>query len=243
MTQRPCYSGPTICSRINQTIDKGAEMNRGDDVDTIHASDLTPARFYADYLRRNKPLLIKGGAAQWPAMTKWTDEYLRDRVGSVPVNAERSRTNKFGYEEKSWLNVINGTEEEQFTWSKFLDVYQRSSVPHYYISSNIPRKLAEDVELPAVVPCMKDRHEWTILWMGAGGQNSLIHNDQFDNLFAIIAGSKKIVLFPPLQSPYLYEDKYLHAKGKVSAVNFDTPDYEKQPLQRYVTYQEVTVEA
>jgi len=69
-----------------------------------------------------------------------------------------------------------------------------------------------------------------------------VHNDQFDNLYAIVAGSKKVVLFDPQQSPYLYEDKYVMAKGKVSAINFETPDYTKHPWQRYLRYKETTVE-
>ena len=50
-------------------------------------------------------------------------------------------------------------------------------------------------------------------------------------------------LFSPEQSPYLYEDKYVMAKGKVSEIIFDAPDYKRHPHQRHVRYQEVTVEA
>jgi len=165
------------------------------------------------------------------------------QVGHLPVNAERSKTDKFGFEDKSWLGAINHTAVPDFSWNRFIEQYTAAREPRYYVSTNMPTRLAEDVELPSIVPCLKDRHEWTMLWMGAGGENSLIHNDQFDNLYAIVAGTKKVILFDPMESPYLYEDKYLHAKGKVSAIDFDAPNYTKHPLQRHVTYREVTVEA
>jgi hypothetical protein len=33
--------------------------------------------FYRDYVSANKPVIITGCVDDWPAMTKWTNDYLR----------------------------------------------------------------------------------------------------------------------------------------------------------------------
>lgn len=46
-------------------------------------SDLTPSKFYKDYLTENKPLIVKDGAKNWPAVEKWKDfSYLEEQFGS-----------------------------------------------------------------------------------------------------------------------------------------------------------------
>lgn len=45
---------------------------------TVHASDLTPESFERDFVSRNRPVLIKGGAAHFRACDRWTLDYVLD---------------------------------------------------------------------------------------------------------------------------------------------------------------------
>lgn len=48
-------------------------------VDHVFAADMTPKMFYQSYLALNKPVFVQEGCADWPAMTKWSDQaYLAD---------------------------------------------------------------------------------------------------------------------------------------------------------------------
>jgi len=51
-----------------------------DTVDTI-----TPADFKKNYLDARRPLIIKGLTKNWPALHKWTPEYLKEVVGDKVV--------------------------------------------------------------------------------------------------------------------------------------------------------------
>lgn len=51
-----------------------------DTVDTISAAD-----FVENYLKPRRPLIIKGLTRDWPAVRKWTPEYLKEVVGSKVV--------------------------------------------------------------------------------------------------------------------------------------------------------------
>lgn len=58
----------------------GFQLSAIDTVDTIH-----PADFKKNYLDARRPLVIKGLTQDWPALTKWTPEYLKQVVGQKVV--------------------------------------------------------------------------------------------------------------------------------------------------------------
>ena len=37
----------------------------------------SPLEFYRDFVSRNSPVVIRGATDQWPALKKWTHDYLR----------------------------------------------------------------------------------------------------------------------------------------------------------------------
>ena len=191
-------------------------------------------------MTRNRPVLIKGGAALWNATKTWSDEYIRRAVGSITVNVERSRNRRYGQEEQSWYRSSQ-LDEEAFTWKRFLELYRKPEPPHHYAQGEIPKALFQDVEAPGVAPCMYKWLVWMVLWVGRGGENSLLHNDQYENLYAIVDGTKKVTLIDGMQAAYVYEDKYLSDAGKVSSVDIEQPDYGSHPWLRHATYTEVTV--
>ena len=41
--------------------------------------------FRADFVARNRPCVIRGAASTWPAVTKWSLQYLADQAGSLAV--------------------------------------------------------------------------------------------------------------------------------------------------------------
>mmetsp|Transcript_16831 Transcript_16831/g.34468 ORF Transcript_16831/g.34468 Transcript_16831/m.34468 type:complete len:748 (+) Transcript_16831:116-2359(+) len=75
-------------------------------VSTISHSELTPQIFFRDYEQTNTPLLIKGASATWPALRKWTPDYLRNLTrnrtfratsGAAPLPALFDMENYFKY--------------------------------------------------------------------------------------------------------------------------------------------------
>lgn len=52
------------------------DENRLFQVPTTELADLTSKKFYRYFLTQNMPLKIADGANHWPAIGKWTDDYL-----------------------------------------------------------------------------------------------------------------------------------------------------------------------
>jgi hypothetical protein len=57
---------------------------------TIDETDTPPepASFVRNFVGPNKPLIIRGGAAHWPALSKWTRAYLQRAAGDAVVSVD-----------------------------------------------------------------------------------------------------------------------------------------------------------
>src|SRR4051812_28041713 len=47
---------------------------------------IPPREFLERYRRHDRPVVIRGAVDSWPAMSRWSIEYLRDKVGDVEVD-------------------------------------------------------------------------------------------------------------------------------------------------------------
>lgn len=50
------------------------------------------------------------------------------------------------------------------------------------------------------------------LWIGNERSKSSLHKDPYENIYCVIAGSKRFTLFPPTDTPFLYRTMYKTAK-------------------------------
>lgn len=105
---------------------------------------------------------------------------------------------------------------------------------HLYLAqfdiTNIP-VLLNDIETPEFVLNTGKRHLYRRnVWIsGPFGASSPCHYDPFQNLLCQVYGNKRILLFPPDQSEYLYLAKGTVQKN-TSLIDFQSIDYDKYPL-------------
>ncbi|XP_072034515.1 uncharacterized protein [Amphiura filiformis] len=59
--------------------------------------------FFSRYLKRSKPVVIEGAVNHWPAMHKWTTEYLRSKYGKKEVHIKLAPNGHFEGVEKASL--------------------------------------------------------------------------------------------------------------------------------------------
>jgi len=70
-----------------QLSPRPADIDLGAAIDEVEAS-VDPVVFLRDYVGPNKPLIIRGGCAHWPALHKWTRAYLADLAGGLQVSVD-----------------------------------------------------------------------------------------------------------------------------------------------------------
>jgi hypothetical protein len=198
-------------------------------VERVHRPEVE--QFQANYFQK-KPVVLTGFMDNWMALKLWKPESMKQVFGHIVVPL-RSSDNEFE------MFFKNG-EHTSMTLGQYFEAILNPGPggkrPYLgNMSFNHPatkehlKPLRAHFRFPSLFPGKENRE--TRLWIGAAGQKSTIHNDNYDNLNAQIVGSKKFLLFSPEQHRLLYPKKFTDMCW-ASPVDRDNPDYEKFPLSR-----------
>lgn len=167
----------------------------GEPAGITRVASLDEARFQ-QAVAASEPIIITGGAP----CTKhpWSLDFIRRVAGSDVVGVETSKSNRFYSNE--------GLQKVNMTVAAFLDEFRSPSRRlDLYLAeedlSEMPGLQADVMDPLFAADAQLDRLQ---LWIGAGGQVSPLHHDQWDNVLCQIEGVRKLTLFDPLQVDRLY---------------------------------------
>ncbi|WKX99288.1 hypothetical protein Q1695_014290 [Nippostrongylus brasiliensis] len=183
--------------------------------------NLTKWEFADRFLNKKKPVIVRGLNKHWPALKKWSFEYLHSilcyRV--VPVELGSS------YTENEWSQKL-------MTGSEFFNSVGNTENGPLYLAQHrlfeqIPQ-LCEDFSLPHYCDHCEEKNVDRNSWIGPGGTLSPLHTDPRDNLFCQIKGRKFLRLVAPEDSEnvYAFQDGIITNTSQVDVLN---PDLEKFP--------------
>jgi lysine-specific demethylase 8 len=200
-----------------------------------------------DFVRPGRPVILRGVADRWPAMSRWSPEHLRSRFPDLKVPVEVAELDPTSTDPQTRLE---GTTPVKMTLAEYIDTALGPTPPDktYYlaqfpllerapelkgdidsldaymdISSVYPERLKAKLRLPAG------------LWLGPAGSLSTLHFDVAQNYLVQITGRKRLVLFPPDQSNLLH---YPHFGARM--LHFSPVDVEKPDLQRFPRFERAT---
>lgn len=186
----------------------------------------TPARFRRDYEAPRVPVVLRGLAASWPAMERWSLACLRSEHGDLRVTAARVDRGAVVMDDRL------GLAHEELTLGAFLDGLREGARDRYVMSplAALPPELARAAPPPAY--CADAPWRDGNLWIGAPGTVSGLHFDVADNLHAVVSGRKRFTLAPPRESAALYPNGPLHGVPNGARVDLEHPDFERFPRLR-----------
>ncbi|KAK7471742.1 hypothetical protein BaRGS_00035624 [Batillaria attramentaria] len=147
-------------------------------------------KFFNEYLARSRPVIITDAMDNWPAMSKWTTEFLRDRYGDkiVPI-----------------LLAPNGVYEVVEPASKWdIEIPQALQKELPYPDLVVVRPAVLDMKFSDVLDFMRNLEEQHI-WLSDGNTLGKTHFDPFDNFLCQVSGEKEVILFEPHSNERLYE--------------------------------------
>jgi hypothetical protein len=179
-------------------------------VDTVDATELDATELDAIGLDvRDRPLVIRGGARDQPAVSRWTPAYLADRIGDVELAFKHSPTGEHPNFRAASLAEMFA--RERMTFREFLA--RAATSPSWLFTGDeeflVRRRdgittandklapLLADVAPPAAVPTERLYTVWA--WFSGAGVHTWLHydNNGCHNLNAQLAGEKSCVLFAP----------------------------------------------
>jgi len=182
---------------------------------------LTVEAFLREYGVPQRPVIIEDATTAWPAMTTWTFDHFARRHADVAVTVARN-AGAYGGPPRAM------TVGEYFRYMRI----QRDTRPYYLASWNFSKDCPDLLTDFTVPPYFADdwfldlpedrRPRLTWLFIGPARSGSWLHLDvgHTSAWNVQVVGRKRWRLFPPEQSPLLYN-------GQVDAFN---PDYERFPL-------------
>jgi hypothetical protein len=207
-------------------------------------ADVDPRAIPSDLLQSGKPVVLRGLVAKWPMVqasrgpAEASVAYLRgfERADAPPVVATVGPPEiggRFFYNDD--LSGFNFRQEHVplgVALKTLLKYAQQDTSPAIYIGSTT---------IDTWLPGFRERNDLTIpgaeplasIWIG-NRTRIAAHQDVPDNLACVVAGRRRVTLFPPDQLRNLYIGPLDHtpAGQPISLVDFAAPDYERFPRFR-----------
>jgi hypothetical protein len=186
------------------------------DIPRASGTDIPAA--LALHRREQRPLILQGAAADWPAVKRWSPAYLAEAVGDIQI------TPSVGLPDTEVpYNLRNKGFRKTMTVHEFVDLMGTGD--RCYIDQ-VPLRilpgLDQDYDFASLAPPdIKD----VILWMGANTRSGM-HFDYVDNLFAQVHGTKLAILAAPDEAVNLHLFPDSHTKSQVAP---EHPDLNAHP--------------
>lgn len=200
----------------------------------------TIENFKTNYFIPQKPCIISGQLEHWPAVNKWSIDYILQIAGNRTVPIEIGSK----YTDDSWSQKL-------MTISEFIQKYILNSESVGYLAQHplfdqIP-ELKNDIYIPDYCFYLSDNdnieEEIDInAWFGPKGTVSPMHQDPKHNFLCQVIGKKYIKIYNDKFRDCIYPHKEKVLQN-TSQIDFDNIDYEKFPMIKDVPYWEGILEA
>lgn len=188
------------------------------------------------------PLILRGLASAWPAVREGNKspaalcDYLRRFYQGAPVTASigppEVQGRIFYNEDMTGFNFQPKRLQLNAVLEQLLAYQNDATPPVYYVGSTsveqcLPGFRAEnDLALEESQPMVR-------LWIG-NRTRIAAHYDIPNNIACVVAGRRRVVLFPPqqLQNLYIGPLDFAPAGQAISLVDFHKPDFDRYPRFR-----------
>lgn len=202
-----------------------------DTVDSINKED-----FVNNYLKPRKPLIIRKATESWPALKKWTFDYLKETVGDITVPLYDSS-------KADPAAPINASAAEM-KFGDYIDLIQTQPTDlRIFLFDPIKYApgLLEDYRSPGdLMGGFLDKYP--NMFFGGKGSVTFLHYDiDLAHIFHThFNGRKHVILFDNKWSERLYRIPY--ATYALEDYNIEKPDFNKFPALNGVEGQEAILE-
>ncbi|KAJ4305843.1 hypothetical protein N0V90_001375 [Kalmusia sp. IMI 367209] len=192
-------------------------------IDELH-EEPSPLEFMR-YVSRNRPFVIRKGAATWRARKKWSAEYLtsimRDSLVNVAITPYGNADSILHLPSTGALFIKPLERLQPFTSA--LQKIQRQELevdwdgPTHYLQTQNDNLRGEYATLfsdvPETVPfariALEKEPDAINFWLGNSASTTALHKDNYENVYVQVLGQKHFVLLPPVEAACVNEQAVL----------------------------------
>jgi len=190
-------------------------------------ADLSAEDFHHHFYALNRPVILTDIVGDWPARTRWSLDFLRDRFGDFEVTYQKGRSARNHRD-----SFVDHTVTAPFRvfLDEMADVPEGEGAPYLIAHDRLLdrpefRPLLEDVHFDARYLNDADGKGEAFFWIGPAGARTPMHRDLGNVFMAQITGRKRIKMVPSRQLHLVYNDHGYH-----SEVDFTDIAFEDYPL-------------
>jgi hypothetical protein len=205
-------------------------------------SGLGSEDFLERYYAANRPVILTGEMAGWPAPARWTPEYLKTTVGARPIEFQGERTRDQRFE------MYKDVHRREAPFNLFIDQILRPGAGNdaYITAYNSERNAAALSVLHADLGFLDkflDRLAVAphgMMWIGPAGTVTSLHHDLTNNFIAQIVGRKRVKLMPAAEVGKLYNHQ--HVFSEIPDLEDPAIDAARHPRLTELRYYDVELE-
>jgi hypothetical protein len=161
-------------------------------------SELTREEFLRNFVYTNRPVYLPGAAEAWPAVNRWTDNYLKTSCGSAEISVMFGRDGAPAEDQ-----YAGGKLARRMSFGAYVDlVASAGKTNDYYLvakndffSGRETGRLLQDIGTLEFIPTISVAD--IKLWFGPGGTHTPLHHDSRSTLLIQVRGKKQFTLIPP----------------------------------------------
>ena len=175
------------------------------------------------YVARNRPFIVRNGAKDFKARTRWNAEYLKKVMQGQNVNvaltphgnadsvvtlSERDDYQLFvkPYEteepfEDVLVRIQQQEQEEGYEGPTAYAQTQNDNLRNEYstLFADVPKSI------PFARIALEQEPDAINFWLGNSHSTTALHKDNYENIYVQILGQKHFVLVPPVEAPCVNE--------------------------------------
>jgi len=162
--------------------------------------------FLDDYYALSRPVMIEGAMEGWPALARWTPEYLVERVGPAAIECQSGRESAADFE------LQKDKHKQVMPFDRFIAAVTAGFGNDLYMTA-----YNSDANREALAPLEADLGHLSdyltpghgMMWIGPGGTFTPLDFDLTNNLIAQVVGAKYVTLLPPSETQRLYNHSHV----------------------------------
>ena len=177
-------------------------------------ANLDPGEFLDRYYAVGRPVILQGEMADWPALERWTPDYLRATVGEAVVDYQGGRAANPLFE------MEKDAHRRSASFGAYMDEIARVGEGNdaYITAYNSARNRAALAPLTAdmrfIDRFLSRDHEAPdgMMWIGPAGTLTALHHDLTNNFIAQVRGRKRLKILPPSETAKLRNHRHVFSE-------------------------------
>lgn len=212
-----------LLTRVHEQLARAQARARAEPIERVARLDADA--FFTRYYAVNAPVVFTELSAGWPALTKWSPAYFRERLADVTIEICEGRS----ADPDADINFREHT--RTLTMAEYVDLVlttattDRADVYAIANNRNMERPgmaaLLEDVRMPEGILDPSALPGCAALWFGPAGTLIPLHHDTSNILLFQIVGRKRVFLVPPTEQAVL-----ARARGVYNRLDCENPGAE-----------------